>query len=111
MASQKIKLIVIRSATAVDELHEIWQWNAQRYSVPHADEYLRFLKTAIDDLAETHTQGRAVSTRLELKYVLMRRKARRHGHVAVYTVDDNAVNILHVFHTAQNWRTKLTEEN
>ena len=33
-----------------------------------------------------------------------------HGHIAVYRVDADAVSILHVFHTAQDWQAKLAEE-
>lgn len=110
MATQKSPLTVIRSPTAIGELDAVWRWNAEHYSPPHADAYLDFLKERIADLANSDIKGNTVSTRPDLRYVVMRRRATGHGHVAVYNFDDKEVHILHVFHTAQDWQTKLTEE-
>jgi plasmid stabilization system protein ParE len=41
---------------------------------------------------------------------LIRRKSRGHGHIAVYGVDESTVNILHVFHSAQDWQRRLQGE-
>ncbi|MGD0461685.1 MAG: type II toxin-antitoxin system RelE/ParE family toxin [Tepidisphaeraceae bacterium] len=110
MASGKSRLTIIRSPTAIDELDGVWRWNAERYGVTHADAYLRYLKESIADLANSYARGKTVSTRPDLHYVVIRRKASGHGHVAVYNFDDREVHILHVFHTAQDWQTKLIEE-
>ena len=40
----------------------------------------------------------------------MRCKAKGHGHVVVYRFDETRIDVLHVFHTAQNWQTILAEE-
>ena len=37
MASPERTLTVILSPTAAGELHAIWQWNAERYRLAHAD--------------------------------------------------------------------------
>jgi plasmid stabilization system protein ParE len=42
---------------------------------------------------------------------MMRRKTGGNAHVAVYSVDEQAVNLLHVFHSAQDWESRLAEEN
>jgi plasmid stabilization system protein ParE len=110
MASKKSPLTVIRSPTAIDELDEIWQWNAERHGVPHADGYLRYLKENIDALARDYAKGKAVGGRPDLRYILIRRRAKGHGHVAVYQFDDLGVQVLHIFHTAQDWQTKLADE-
>ena len=39
-----------------------------------------------------------VRTRPDLRYITMRRKTGGNAHVAVYSVDEQAVNLLHVFH-------------
>ena len=169
MASEKPPLTVIRSPTAIDELDDVWRWNAEHYSVPHADAYLRFLKasiagvrvtwrkefppphvlrgrvgvgverglahetptltlplrtwggeeeglqnvsrTRIADLANSYARGKTVSARPDLHYVVIRRRTRGHGHVAVYNFDDKEVHVLHIFHTAQDWQTKLIRED
>jgi plasmid stabilization system protein ParE len=110
MASEQSPLTVIRSPTAIDELDDVWRWNAGRYGVPHADAYLRYLKESIAGLASSYARGKRVSTRPDLRYVVIRRRTSGHGHVAVYNFDDRDVHILHVFHTAQDWQTKLIEE-
>jgi plasmid stabilization system protein ParE len=107
MATEKPALTIIHSPAAIDELHGIWTWNAQTYGTVHADRYLRYLKICIDKLAVEPQRGRPMSARPDLRYILIRRKSRGHGHVAVYHCTDKEVHILHVFHTAQNWRTRL----
>jgi plasmid stabilization system protein ParE len=73
------------------------------YGTAWADNYLRFLKRGIDELATTSELGRPVGNRADPKYRLLRRRSRGHGHVVVYRIVDNIVRVLHVFHTAQNW--------
>jgi len=110
MASEKSALVVIRAPTAIDELDDIWRWNAERYSVSHADAYLRFLEENIANLANNYATGKMVATRAKLHYIIIRRRAKGHGHLAVYSYNDKEVRILHVFHTAQDWQSKLIEE-
>jgi plasmid stabilization system protein ParE len=69
-----------------------------------------FYKESIAGLASSYARGKRVSTRPDLRYVVIRRRASGHGHVAVYNFNDTEVHILHVFHTAQDWQTKLVEE-
>ena len=111
MATDKSPLTVIHAPTAVNELHDIWRWNAQQYGVVHADKYLGFLTDAIAKLASMHERGRAVPSRPDLRYIIVRRRAKGHGHVAVYNYDDRELHLLHVFHTAQNWQAQLAEES
>jgi plasmid stabilization system protein ParE len=109
MATRK-ELTVVLSPTVVDDLHGIWQWNAGHHSPAHADAYIAFLKARIYGLRRYFRQGRIVSARPDLRYFLIRRKSRGQGHVAVYRFDDKSIVILHVFHTAQDWQSKLAEE-
>src|SRR2546421_5125723 len=106
MDTKEPPLIVLVTPEAQSELIEIWNWNAIDRGIRHADAYLKFLEGQIDDLAENYDKGRTVGTRPELRYILMRRKSRGHGHVAVYTVVGSVVTVVHVFHTAQDWQTK-----
>jgi len=109
MDSQKPTLKVILSLIAIDELDAIWRWNAARYNAQLASQYILFLKSRIDQLGKDYSKGKFVGTRADLRYVNIRRKARGHGHAAVYRVDQTKVDILHVFHTAQDWQAKLVE--
>jgi plasmid stabilization system protein ParE len=110
MDSETPTLTIIRAPSAIDELDGIWRWNTGRHGLRHADRYLHYLEQAINKLSETYTRGMVVSTRPDLRYVLIRRRTSGHGHVVVYNFDENEVHILHVFHTAQDWRRTLLEE-
>jgi plasmid stabilization system protein ParE len=103
-------LTVVYAATALKELDEIWDWNDEHYSSDHADKYIEFLERHIDALSTDHRQGKQVGSRPELSYILIRRKSKGHGHIAVYSVDKTQVNVFHVFHSAQDWQNKLPEE-
>ena len=108
MAPSERALTVIFSQIAIDELQAIWQWNAKNYGPLHANAYDLFLRRRIADLARGYDRGRGITGHPELRYLLIRRKAKGHGHLAVYRVDDRAVNVLHVFHTAQDWSEQIT---
>lgn len=101
---------IIISPTAIDELDKIWQWNADRYGTSRANAYTLTLDRAIDELRQGYAAGARVSTMSNLKYVLVRRKGKGHGHVVVYRVDDDIINVLHVFHTAQDWQARSMED-
>jgi plasmid stabilization system protein ParE len=109
MASPKAErvVILILAAAAIDELAEIWEWNAEHHDPFHATAYVAFLKQSIDSLSTRSDAGRQVGDHPDLRYVILRRKAKGHGHVAVYRVKDRSVHILHVFHTAQDWQSRL----
>jgi plasmid stabilization system protein ParE len=107
MASRKRRLKVIVSPIAREDIADIWRWNAATYNVSHADRYIELLTQAIYNLDKDHGRGRIVTHRPELRYIVIRRRPRGHGHIAVYTVDDDSVNVLHLFHTAQDWQSKI----
>jgi plasmid stabilization system protein ParE len=89
---------------------DIWLWNAKDRGRRHADEYIEFLKRSISELSVTYAKGRPVSALTNHRFILIKRRAKGNGHVAVYTIDDYEVTVLHVFHTAQDWQNKLAEE-
>jgi plasmid stabilization system protein ParE len=60
-------------------------------------------------LAHRFRQGKVLELRPDLRYFVIRRRSTGHGHVVVYRFDAQQVEVLHVFHTAQDWQTKLTD--
>jgi plasmid stabilization system protein ParE len=110
MASEELSLTIVFSPTATDDLDAIWRWNAERYTVSHADAYLRFINDRIATLAENYAKGRRVPSRTDLRYILIKRKSKGHGHIAVYRYDDVEVHVLHLFHTAQDWQNAIGEQ-
>ena len=109
-AERRSALPVVYAPLALQDLDVVWDWNAKTYGPDHAARYVDFLERHIDALGETHSRGRVVESRPELRYIRISRRTRGHGHIAVYRVDADAVNVLHVFHTAQDWQAKLAEE-
>jgi plasmid stabilization system protein ParE len=106
---KRLKLSVVIAPAVVDEFHRIWSWSAGRFGEIQADAYLAFLKGRISRLARRYSTGMKVAHRPDLHYVIVRRRASGHGHVVVYHFDDKQVDVLHLFHTAQDWESKLAE--
>ena len=94
---------------ALRELDAIADWNEQTYNRAHAKAYVRFLLRQIERLETDFEKSRPVSTRPDLRYILIQKRSKGYGHVAVFTYDHQAITIVHVFHTAQDWENKLTE--
>jgi len=103
-------LPVIYANSALIDLDGIADWNELTYGREHAKSYIAFLEKHIAGLGRNYARGKTVGTRPDLRYVLIRRRSHGHGHVAVYSFDKQAVNVLHVFHTAQNWQVTLSTE-
>lgn len=100
---------VVYTPVALDELDEVWDWNAQRHDANHATEYVRFLRDGIDSLSRDYGDGKVVEANVDLRYTTLRRRSKADGHVVVYRVDATAqtVRVLHVFHTKQDWRSRI----
>jgi plasmid stabilization system protein ParE len=67
--------------------------------------------SAIDKLTKSFNKGKPVPSRSDLRYIIVRRRPKGYGHIAVYNYDDREVHLLHVFHTAQNWQAQLGDES
>jgi plasmid stabilization system protein ParE len=96
---------------AFQDLDVVWDWNEKNYGRDHAARYVDFLRRHIDALGESYPRGRVVESRPELRYIRISRRNRGNGHIAVYRVDADKVNILHVFQTAQDLQAKLAEDH
>lgn len=110
-AERRSALPVVYAPLALQDLDEVWDWNEKTYGRDHAARYVEFLERQIDALGENHSRGRIVESRPELRYIRIKQRIRGHGHIAVYLVDTDAVNILHIFHTAQDWQAKLVRNS
>ena len=111
MTSKKAKtLAVVYAADALKELDAIWDWNEKTYGREHAAKYVGFLDLLIETLSTDHHKGIAISSHPELRYFPLKFSSRGHGHVAVYSIDQQSVNLLHIFHTAQDWQARLAAE-
>ena len=105
-----LALPIVYADNALDELGEIADWNEKTYGHDHARRYIAFLEDRIERLGVSYTRGKAVGTRPELRYVIIRRRSKGHGHVVVYKFNHEFLSVLHVFHTAQNWEARISTE-
>lgn len=96
------------SVRARRSLYSIWLYNAHRCGVPHADGYVAFVEKEIGLLGEEPYRGQGI-TGTSYHGLTVRRSRRGYGHVAVYRVQGERIIVLQIYHTAQDWRTKLEE--
>ena len=110
MARRKLFLEVAIAQEAEDELDQIYRYNILNRGLRAADLYLAFLRSKIAGLATTHGAGRPIKGRPDLQYLLMKKRGRGDGHVAVYSVDFERakVEVFHVFHTKQDMIGRLS---
>lgn len=100
-------MTVVIAPSALAELAAIWDWNATMWGARRANGYLAFLRKAILGLSKAHLSGRRMEGRPDIYYVVAKRRPKGHGHIIVYSVEADSVTVLHVFHTAQDWESKL----
>lgn len=101
---------VIFAPEAQADLIKIWNWNAKERGVSHADNYLNYLGEKLEGLAESYTLAKHVPGRQDLWYLDMRRRRRGHGHLAVFTIYEDRIVVVHVFHSAQDWTNRLNRD-
>ena len=96
---------LILAPQAVEDLKEIWQSNAVAYGACWADEYLVFIQFGLESLTYSPHRGRRVQGQQGLLSLLIQKRPRKEGHIAVYEIaeDSRTVSVLHVFHTKMNW--------
>lgn len=87
MARFPSKLTLLYTPESLEDLAEIWQWNAEQKGEPHANRYVTFLRAQTEKLANIENAGRPVATRDGYRYVTIRRRTRGYGHVAIFEID------------------------
>lgn len=109
MAHSPRRIALEYTAQAIADLDQIWEWNALRYGVEHADGYIRYLRSETAKLGQLPNPGRPVPTREIFRYALIRHRRGGAGHLAVFTFDTKTLRVLRYFHTAQDWERKVTD--
>ena len=101
MAKKQSKLIVVLTQKAKSDLLHIWLWNADRYGEHHADQYIAFL---VNRAAQVRESTSRPLERSGLRYAVIKRRSSGHGHIVVFRTDWKQLEVLHFFHTAQDWQ-------
>lgn len=106
-AKRRIALSVVHAPRALADLDSIADWNQKKYGVAHAARYVEFLVSGIASLGTDEISGGAVEERPDLRCILLRRRNRGHGHVVVFRIDRDAIRVMRLFHSAEDWQAKL----
>jgi plasmid stabilization system protein ParE len=107
MAKKPRQLTLRYSLLVNPRLAEVWRWNADRYGVAHADDFVNFLKEKTRALETEFSKGRVIPTRPSYHYITLKKRARGHGYVVVYQILPTEVYVFYYFHTAQDWLAQL----
>lgn len=102
-------MTLLFSPESLRSLDAIWLWNAEQHGPDHADHYLAFLLSETRRLITSPLVGSVVPLRPALRYLLLRRRKRGHGHVIVYQIAGQTIRVLDYFHTAQDWQQKVAD--
>lgn len=105
--ARKPILRVRYAASAQADLLAIWDWNREERGERGAEAYIDFLLKRVSDLAKAPERGLAIEEYPGLRRLVLRKRAKGQGHVVVYRVVEDVVEILHIYHTAQDWRGRL----
>ena len=106
MSTSAPRLSVVISPKARRDLSQIWQYNSDAYDDDHADAYVEYLLSETAKLETRYLLGKPVPSRRDLRFRIIR-KGSGHGHYVVYRILTDNVEVLHYFHTAQDWRRGL----
>jgi len=93
---------IVYADAAKADLAEIWVYNAERYDVARADEYLQFLRSAFARLSEDPVLGRPVAAIQGVHRLVAKRRPSGHGHVAYYRIEPDCIVILRILHTSMH---------
>ena len=107
MARVSRKLTVDFTPEALQDLVQIWEWNADHRGKEHASRYVYFLRSETAELAEQTNPGRVIPNRDTYRYATLRWSSQGHGHVVVFEILGAVLRVLRYFHTAQDWENKL----
>lgn len=110
MAEGSPGILILRySDRANDSLNQIWWDTAARWSPAQADRYVTFLRDEIEKLKDVPSLGSPVEGADGFRAVSISPRPGRDGHVVVYQVvpAESAIEVLHIFHTKQNWPEQI----
>lgn len=101
------RLHVDYTRIALAELDKIADWNERKYGRAHAKQYVSFLTSRLESLDRKYFLARRIEDRADLFALLMQRKGKANGHVAIFSIVGDVVRIAHIFHTSQDWPSSL----
>jgi len=106
MAHKPPRLTVVITPLAQRDLDQIWSYNCDTYDADHATDYVTFLTRETAKLKTEYIHGKLAPNYPRFRYCLIR-KGRGHGYVVIYKILASTVEVIHYYHTAQDWQGRL----
>jgi len=74
-----------------------------------ANSYLEFLQSCIENLGTDYEKGRGVTNSPELRHIVIKKRSKGDGHIAVYEIDlaNARIKVHFIFHTKQDWESRI----
>lgn len=108
---RKEKLPIQYSRKAIIEIDKIWSWNEKTYDSIHASSYVRFLLREAERLCRKKDAGQPVEGFQDWRHLFVRQSKKGHGYIIVFRKTAQLIEILHFFHSAQDWQQRLIDES
>jgi len=104
------KIPIQYSRQAIFEIDKIWSWNEKTYDSIHASAYVRFLLREAERLCRKKDAGQPIEGFPHWRQLFVRQSNKGHGYVVVFRKAEQLIEILHFYHSAQDWQQRLLDE-
>ena len=101
---------IVLALRAHATLRQIWAWNAGQRGERHADSYENFLFGRIERLSKLPELGEALADFPDVRRLLVQRRGGGYGHLVFYRVQVETIEVLVIYHTAQDWQSYIEED-
>lgn len=106
MARQPPRLTLVVTPNAQRDLRGLWRYTADNHGQAKADAYIDLLDQETVKLETDYFRGRSAAKGSDVRHITVR-KGQGHGHVVVYRIVCETVEVLRYFHTAQDWKGNI----
>ncbi len=111
MAKRRTNELTIEySRKAIYEIDKIWSWNEKNYDAVHASSYIHFLLREAERLCRKKDAGELVEDFPGLRRLFVRQIQKGHGYIVVFRKSTQNIEIVHFYHSAQDWQQRLLDE-
>lgn len=111
MARRKqTQLKIVFTYKASVAVRGIWRWNAENGGDKQADKNEALLFRHIRSLSRFPELGESIPEFEGVRRLLIMQRSGGYGHIAIYRIFENSVQILLIFHSARDWETNLNKE-
>ena len=108
---RKEELPIQYSRKAIFEIDKIWSWNEKTYDSIHDSSYVLFLLREAERQCRKKDAGQPVEGHPDWRHLFVRQSNKGHGYIVVFRKTAQLIEILHFYHSAQDWPQRLKDES